>query len=314
VTNPETVPVIDVSGAIDGRSVGPVAAAIDLACREAGFFQIVGHGVDLDLFDAVYESAPDLWNLPPEVKHHYHSPTDHPFQGWYTKDDAEGHPLQEKWEIISFDSPADALAHGVPAQYTDHFRPNLWPDAAPRFVAATKACFAATRALGDRVMGMFAVALGLDEEFFAPAVHNDSSYFAVNNYPGVSTLDPGEVALFEHTDSGTLTLLHQRGTYEGLQVKFRSGARYRLPIIPVALVVNIGDFIARWTNDRWVATPHRVVMGQPGDSRTSITTFHTPAIDAVVAPVPSCVDADGTTYDPVMIYDWEPQFLSKTYA
>jgi isopenicillin N synthase-like dioxygenase len=314
VNTAETVPVIDVSTAIDGSAIGAVAEAIDLACCEVGFFQIVGHGVDVTTFDAVYESAPDLWSLAPEVKERYRSPSGHPFQGWYTRDDADGTPLQEKWEIISFDSPADALASGVPEEYVDHFRPNLWPDAAPRFVTASRTCFTATRLLGDRVMAMFAVALGLPEDFFDAAVHNDSSYFAVNSYPGRSATEPGEVALFEHTDSGTLTLLHQRGTYEGLEVKLRSGDRFRMPIIDEALVVNIGDLMARWTNDRWTATPHRVVLGEPGDARTSITTFHTPAIDAVVAPVPTCVGPEGTSYEPVRIYDWEPQFLSKTYA
>lgn len=308
------VPVIDVTAAIAGTGIGHVAEQIDRACQHVGFFQIVGHGVDQALLDAVHATAPAFWSLPRDVKEQYRSPTGHSFQGWYTRDDADGAALQEKWEGTTFDTPADAVAHGVPEIYAGRFRGNLWPAAAPEFVTAMQDCFVATRALGDRVMAMFAVALGLDETYFEAMLHNDSSYFAVNSYPGTSVLPPGDEALFEHTDSGTLTLLHQRGDYEGLQVRLRNGEPYRMPIIDEALVVNIGDLMARWTNDRWSATPHKVVLGESGQARASVTTFHTPAVDAVVAPVATQVGADGPHYDPVTIFDWEDQFLAKTYA
>jgi isopenicillin N synthase-like dioxygenase len=220
--------------------------------------------------------------------------------------------LQEKWEMNNFDSPADARERGVPEQYLDRFSTNLWPTQLPHFVDAVTACFAAGRALGDRVMGLFAVALGLDEDFFAAGCVNDSSYFAVNNYPGLSTEPSGDVALFEHSDSGTLTLLHQRGNYEGLQVGLRSGERFSVPVIDDAVIVNIGDLMARWTNDRWLATRHRVLLGETGQHRTSITTFHTPSLDTIVSPLPTCIDA-GTPYEPISVYDWEPVFLAKTY-
>ncbi len=314
MTTESTVPVIDVSAAVAGRDYGAVAAQVDEACRGVGFFQIVGHGVDPSLLDAVHETAPDLWRLPKEVKEQYRSPTGHVFQGWYTRDDPDGFPLQEKWEGTTFDSAEEAIAAGVPTDLAVRFRGNLWPDAAPRFVAAMKACFEATRALGDRVMAIFAVALGLDEDFFAPMLKNDSSYFAVNSYPGTSHLPAGETALYEHTDSGTLTLLHQRGNYRGLQVRLRSGDPYRMPVIDEAFVVNIGDLMARWTNDQWRATPHTVLLGEPGEWRTSVTTFHTPAVDAVVEPVATAVGEDGAHYGPVTIFDWEDEFLRKTYA
>jgi isopenicillin N synthase-like dioxygenase len=312
--SPITIPVIDISGAVDGRSMGRAAALIDDACRSVGFFQIVGHGIDPALLDAVYATAPDLWGLPSDVKWRYHSPEYHAFQGWYTMDDPHGVPLQEKWEIIRFDSPADAIAHGVPERYADHFRPNLWPDAAPRFVDATRACFAATRAVGHRVMALFAVALGLPPGWFDDALCLDASYFAVNSYPGRSTEPPGTVCIPEHADSGTLTLLHQRGNYEGLEVKLRSGDRIAVPVIDEAVLVNIGELMVRWTGGRWVATRHRVVTGEPGTSRTSITTFHTPSVDAVITPVPTVTPVEGIDCTPVTVYEWEPRFLLRSFA
>ena len=307
------IPVIDISSAIAGGDLAGPAALIDQACREVGFFQVVGHGVDESVFDDVYRSAPKVWALPADEREALRDPGDHPFYGWYTREDGAGAVLQQKWERNRFDSAEDARAHGIPEQYLDRFADNRYPTQVPDFVAATTRCFDAGRALGDRVMALFAVALGLPEGYFDEVVENDGSYFAVNDYPGESAGNEGEIALYEHSDSGTLTLLHQRGDYEGLEVVLVSGERIKMPIIPEAIVVNIGDLMARWTNDRWIATRHRVVLGQPEQARTSITTFHTPSVDTVVSPFATCI-GDGTEYEPISIYDWEPVFLAKSFA
>jgi isopenicillin N synthase-like dioxygenase len=312
VVGVSVIPVIDVSAALTGSSLGAVAEQVDRACQDVGFLQVVGHGVPLDLIDAVYGAAPQLWDLPQERKEPLRSSSDHPFHGWYTMDDDDGVALMEKWEFNNVDSPDDALARGIDESYIDHFHPNIWPTEVPELIDAARSCFDAERRLGGQLMGIFAVALGLEEDHFAPFYLDDTSYFAVNHYPGRSHRGPGEVALFEHADSGTLTILHQRGTYEGLEVLLPSGERHRVPIVDEALVVNLGTLMARWTNDRWKATRHRVLMGEPGQSRTSITTFHTPSIDARIEPIAACVGAEGTTYEALTYYEWEPIFRELT--
>lgn len=303
------VPIIDIAAAIDGSGIGAVAQEVDAACRDVGFFQIVGHGIDLELLDALYAGGDELWALPEAEKEPMRSPVDHPFHGWRPLRDSAGHALQERWQINRFDSADEARAHGIPEQYLDFFRENIWPEQVPALVDATKRYFPASQALGDRIMSIFAVALGLDEDHFVEALDRSGSYFGLNHYPGRSTEDPGTIALFEHSDSGTLTMLHQRGDYEGLEIALRSGDRFTVPIIDEAYVINIGDLMARWTNDEWVATRHRVVLGEPGEARTSITTFHDPRVDFVVEPLSTCIGDDGAHYEPISVYDWEPVFL-----
>jgi isopenicillin N synthase-like dioxygenase len=307
---PEQIPVIDISPALDARAIGPVAAEIDWACREVGFLQIVGHGLDLALLDAVYTAAPDLWTLPPDVKATLAHPSGRMFYGVQTISDERGDLLRENWEINAFDSPDRAREAGVPERYLDHFSHNIWPVQVPALGRAAKACFDAERELGTRLMAIFAVALGLGEDYFADTCRNDSSYFAVNHYPGCSANGRDSVALYEHVDSGTLTLLHQRGDYAGLQVQLRDGDWTRVPMLDEALVINLGSLMARWTGGRWRATPHRVLLGERGQSRTSITTFHTPRIDALISPALSPVDGS-EPLEPITVYDWEPIFLAK---
>jgi isopenicillin N synthase-like dioxygenase len=106
-------------------------------------------------------------------------------------------------------------------------------------------------------------------------------------------------------------MLHQRGDYDGLQLRRITGEILTIPIIDDALVVNVGDLMARWTNDAWLATPHRVIDGVPGQARTSIAMHYLPNVDAVIAPLPSCVTGDGPTYEPVSMYEWNNRYFQK---
>jgi isopenicillin N synthase-like dioxygenase len=311
--NGRTIPVVDISR-LDGAGRDGLAHEVDEACREVGFLQVVGHGIDVTLLDEVYRTSADLWALPSEVKEQIRDPHDHRFYGWLSIEDTEGRPLLERWQINRFESPEDAVAQDVPAELAAGLLGvNSWPAQLPRFNALAAEAFAEMRGLGARVMQAFALALGLPAGFFDPYYRADSSGFSVNRYANTTGLDVGETALFEHTDSGTCTLLHQRGDYEGLEVLLRSGDRVRVPVVPDAIVVNIGDLMARWTNDRWLATTHRVIVGEPGRSRMSLTTFYTPNIDAVVAPIATCVPPSGPAYEPMSVYDWQQIYLAALY-
>jgi isopenicillin N synthase-like dioxygenase len=115
-----------------------------------------------------------------------------------------------------------------------------------------------------------------------------------------------------HADSGVLTILHQQGSYQGLQVLARDGSWVDVPVLPEAFVINIGNLMHRWTNGVWPATMHRVVAsGDPEASRASIVTFYLPAVDTVIAPLPTMVGPDGPVFEPVMQYDWEGQYIKS---
>ena len=310
-----TIPVIDISAAVEGGTFGAVADQLGAVCRTLGFAQIVGHGIAPELLHAVYGAAEGIWAQPDEVLDGWRSPTGHPFRGvWYGLDEGDEHGADRArvWQRLQntrIGSPEEALALGTDERFLDFFEGNLWPDV-PGVVDASQAAFTEGRRVGATLMRCFAVDLGLGEEGFDPFFTRDVSYFAVQDYPAMPRPVAGGLRLGEHSDSGALTMLHQKGDYAGLQLRTTDGEIVTIPMMDEAIVINVGDLMARWTNDSYLATPHRVIDGAPGQGRTSIAMHYLPNVDALIAPLDSCVTGS-TSYEPVLMYDWNMGYFNK---
>ena len=98
---------------------------------------------------------------------------------------------------------------------------------------------------------------------------------------------------------------------EGLEVLVPSPAGDRWTAVPAvagSLIVNLGDAMARWTNDRWRSTMHRVVTPESAiaatSRRQSIAFFHNANWDAVIECIPSCLaEGESPRYAPVTAGD-----------
>ncbi len=223
-----SIPVVDVSPAVTGGDLGGPAQAIDNACRTVGFVQVVGHGIDTSLLDGVYASAAAVFALSQAQKAALALADGRRFRGLHQDRHAEsGRIVFEQFEVNRFDDAATAIAAGVPARYGDYFRPNIWPPQVPGLRQRWLDCFAATTALG-RPSGYFDRAMVL-------GAHN----LGVNWYPPqpAGRARPTRV-LVPHSDSGVLTLLHQRADYAGLEVQLRDGQWIQVPVRSDAFVVN----------------------------------------------------------------------------
>jgi isopenicillin N synthase-like dioxygenase len=314
--NTPNVPIIDIASFLDGSDVQTPAREIDEAASGSGFFQITGHGLDMSLLDAVYAAAVDLAGQPEEVRATLSSPTGHPYRGLMSHRDLRDVICSQRYHASRYDDAADAERDGVPAELADFFAPNVWPQM-PGFKDSILTLFQQTRALGTQLMRLFAVALGQPIDFFDPYLDRDSSSCSINYYPARNApLDQDPTVIFdEHFDGGTLTILHQRGTYDGLQIRTLQGTWFSVPVVPDAFVINMGELMTRWTNDRWPATRHRVIAAaDPSGHRTTLTTFHLPSVGTQIVPIPSLVGPDGPHYEPVTVYEWERRFINKTYA
>jgi isopenicillin N synthase-like dioxygenase len=130
--------------------------------------------------------------------------------------------------------------------------------------------------------------------------------------PQPASAAQGQIGCGAHTDWGALTLLAQDDA-GGLQVQARDGSWLNVPPVPGALVVNIGDLMQRWTNDRWPSTMHRVVNRFSGRDRWSIAYFFDLDADAVVVPLPACVSAaQPSRYAPITAGDHLAEMYRKT--
>ena len=141
------------------------------------------------------------------------------------------------------------------------FAPTIWPEAPPGFHEAWRAYYRALEDLAARIMGVFALALKLPEDFFAPFIDAPVSALRALNYPALSgPAKPGRIRAGAHTDYGSLTILLPQAGSRGLEILTPDARWVEVPPRPGAFVVNIGDLMARWTNDRWISTLHRVVI------------------------------------------------------
>lgn len=313
------VPVIDIDPFLAGVDLETAPGEIERAATTSGFFQIKGHGIPKDLFDAVYEVTAALDALPREIKETIRSPSGYPYRGLLSTYDLEGRLVSESFTVCRIDSPADAVAKGIDPKYADYFPQNVWPPV-PGFRDAIETLHTRTRELGSQLMRAFAVGLGLPIGYFDPYTAQDTSKSTIRSYPpGLAppSEDPEDptVIFDEHFDGGMLTMLHQRGTYDGLQVRTLGGEWFTVPTYEDAFVINMGELMERWTNGKWPATLHRVVASNdPDDYRYTLPTFYAVAVDTVIEVLPTTVDESGPQFGPMLVYDWEKHHFARSYG
>ena len=298
----QQVPLIDLAPYFDGTGKAQVAAAVDQACRDIGFLVIRNHGVPQPLIEATRRSARAFFDLPLEEKMLVARPAPDVTRGYIglegesvgrSRDtNATAGDLNESLMIGPVDLPPADYAFAPAAG--KHFAPNLWPERPGELRGVWSDYYRAMGSLAETLMRIFALALRLPEGFFDASVDRHISRLRVRNYPApVVPPQPGQLRAGAHSDYGSLTILHTEDKPGGLQVYNKAGEWVPVPIVPDCYVVNIGDLMARWTNDAWVSTLHRVVT-PPADAgaesrRQSLVFFHNPNYDAAVDCIPTCL-------------------------
>ena len=315
------VPVIDLAPARLGDAADRrrVARAIDDACREIGFFAITGHGVADALVETLRERAHAFFAEPLAVKLHARHPVPGTNRGYSpvgldalaAANDAPAPPdLKEFFHV----GPVDV---GDDAYYTSslgrrHFAPNVWP-ATPGFEQAASAYYRMMSAQIVALMRLAALALGVAETFFDDKVHRSIGTMRLNYYPAQDEAPrEGQLRASAHTDYGGFTILSGEDVPGGLQVLTRDGRWIDVPTSPTTFVVNIGDLLMRWTNDRWLSNMHRVVNPPrrgPGRARLSIAFFNHPNYDVLV----ECLPTQGAAkHPPVRSGEYRDEKYAKT--
>lgn len=299
------IPVIDLTPYFGGGSGDrrDVAARINQACGDIGFFMVTGHGVAPELIADTYAAASAFFDLPVEEKLKIRQPAPDisrgytPFKGETLSASlgaAAPADLKEMIDMGPVDVPGGDYYERPEAGH--HFHPNLWPARPPWFRDTMERYYRRANQLADDLMALFALALDLDldlpEAFFLDKLDKNMSALRVIRYPEQTEPPlPGQLRSGAHTDYGTLTILTADRAAGGLQAQHRDG--YWVDVVPEpgSYVVNIGDVMQIWTNDRWISTMHRVV-NPPAElagraRRHAMAFFHQPNYDAVIETLPS---------------------------
>lgn len=306
------VPIIDLAPCLASESgKRDVARTIGRACETTGFFAVTGHGVPAEVDRACWDASRAFFDLPVAEREavafpHVGYPYGYARLAGETLASSRGEAtppdLKESYSIGPLVHPA---ARPSDPDEAFVYSLNLWPDNPPGFRESLEIYYRAMERLAARLMDLFAIALALPTRYFDDKIDRHISALRVLNYPDQDAApEPGQLRAGAHSDYGSLTILRQEAAPGGLQVLTRDGRWTPVPAIAGAYVVNIGDLMARWTNDRWVSTVHRVVNPPPdavgSTRRQSIAFFHQPNWNAEIRCLPSCLDpALGAKYAPI---------------
>ncbi len=298
----DAIPVIDVAGiGQDGESVLAIGRQMLEAAETVGFFYVRNHGIPAALIEDVLRVAATFFAEPPERKQSVAVNAGHRgfIQMGQAKMASRARPDLKESFVWGLDSPGD----GIP--------PNRWPEFLPEMRGVLTAFFAAGNQLGWSLLRAFAAALDIPPESFVRSIDRPISRGSVIYYPPQPPdLGAEQFGVSTHTDYGCLTLLHQDST-GGLQVQGRDGAWLMAHPIPGTLVVNVGDLLARWSNDRFRSTPHRVVNSS-GRTRLSTAIFVDPNRDTLIEPVVR--PGEAARYAPVTCGDYLRSRLDAAFA
>jgi isopenicillin N synthase-like dioxygenase len=322
----QTVPIIDIAPYLDGRDKLGVAQKVANACRDIGFLVVTGHAIDPSLVDAARRVSTAFFDLPLGEKMRVKRPATDVARGYIGMEaesvgrsrdpNATAGDLNESLMIGPVDVPEPSYAFAAAAGR--HFAPNLWPDEPTDLRAVWTDYYRAMAELAQTIMRIFALALDLQESFFDQKIDRHISRLRVRNYPAPEVPPaPGQLRAGAHSDYGSLTILSTEDRPGGLQVCNSTGDWIDVPIIAGTFVVNIGDLMARWTNDAWVSTLHRVVNPPDGcgaeSRRQSLVFFHNPNYDAEISCIPSCVPDHATPrYGPTTSGDYLRMLFTRT--
>jgi len=283
------VPVVDISAA-------NAPGLIDEACERAGFLTILGHGVADRVVADAWNQARAFFDLPLADRMQVAMPRPGYPYGYSPiagetltrslgkmSGRAAAPDLKESFAIGPVDRPTHTITD---PDESFAWSENLWPASFPMLQPAWATYFRAMSDLAARLLRLMATGLGLPSTHFDPMIDRHTSAMRALNYPAVDRAE-GRLGASAHTDYGTLTILLADPVVGGLQLEGIDGAWHDVDAVPGSFVVNLGDAMARWTNDRWRSTMHRVQV--PTSRRQSIAFFHNANWDAVIECLPTCL-------------------------
>ena len=293
----ELVPIVDFGPYFAGEpgALAVLAERLRYACETVGFLYAVNHGVAQEVVDRGFAASRLFHALPLGEKLRLrlnennigYLPMNASVQGASTVHKATK-PNQNESFFISHDRGADHpdVVAGVPLRGR-----NQWPERLPELRSDMMGYFHALRAMSEKMLPGFAVALGMEPGYFAPFFANEAHInLRFLHYPPQADMSENTFGTAPHTDNSFLTVL-ARNDVPGLAIRLPSGEWFAPPVIPGTFLINLGNMMRRWSNDRFLSTPHGVI-NESGSDRYSIAFFYSPNPASVIECLPSCVGAE----------------------
>ena len=314
-----SIPVIDFGPAFRGDpgALDAVAVQVRHACEHVGFFYMAGHGVPQEIVDAAFDAAREFHSMPLEDKLKLninennigYLPVNQSMQRASTVH-KNTRPNYNESYFISHDRGADHpdVIAGKPLRGR-----NQWPEGHEAMRDAMKRYFKALEAASERMLPVLARALDMPADHFGPFFENEAHInLRFLHYPPQESQDDEQFGQAPHTDNSFITML-AREEVPGLALRLPSGEWLAPPVIAGTFLVNLGNVMRRWSNDRFLSTPHGV-LNDSGRDRYSIAFFYSPNPASTIECVPSCTGpGEPARYPPAVYRDLILEFYSANY-
>ena len=291
------IPVLDLADYLAGDegACDRLGCELRQALEEIGFFYVVNHGIPKTLIARTFAETARFHALPAEEKNRIAINDDHVgFMGigGEASRTSEHHTGTVKPDVAE----AFFMLRDRAPQPLDIA--NQWPENMPEFRDTLVNYFEESEALFRRILPVFSASLALPHDYFTPAFGEFEalSMLRVSHFRANDELEANQFHLAPHTDSTFVTLLPTTDV-PGLELLGPSGDWFPAPPIPDSLLFNSGDLLNRWTNGRFMSTPHRVI-NRSGRDRYSIPLFIHPNPDFIVECLPTCTDAGNPPKEP----------------
>ena len=313
------IPVIDLSDYLAGKpgSLRRTAAKIHDAFSRIGFFVITGHDVPRQLIDRTFAEAKRLHDLPTRDKvamklndHNNGYMAMGRYAVWTSDVNNNDKPDLNEAFFIRRERLPDNPMRMTGRRFTG---PNVWPAQSllPGFRGRVLDYMRAMEDFTNRLLPAVSVSLGLDPGFFTPHFVESQFNLRLSHYPPIPA-DANQFGIAPHSDANFMTFLAQSDV-PGLQVRTVDGTWVDMPYIPGSFAVNAGDTLRRWTNGRFLSTPHRA-LPPTNTHRYAIPFFLAPHLDTRIECLPTCADAGNPPkWEPISYEDWITWWTNENY-
>ena len=319
----EDIPVLDLAAFRAGTPGAKERLGAELrhVFENVGFYYVANHGVPQALIDDVFAAAKRFHDQPLEkkleIRLNQYNIGYLPMRGGTTRHsalNADNKPNVNEAFFCARDLPLD---HADVIAAKPYRCANKWPNDLPGFRETCTAYTAALERLARSLVPLYALALDLPETFFDAAFANPMFKLRLTHYPPQPADANGEAVnefgLAPHTDTSFMTLLAPNAV-PGLSIRAPSGRWIEAPAIPGAFLINGGDMLRRWTNDRFLATPHRV-LNRSGAERYAIPFFFDCWAEHLMECLPTCTSASvPPKYEPLTYVEYMTWFRNMNYA
>jgi len=315
------IPVIDISSLQSSNrdDWSECIQAIDLACRDKGFFYITNHGIPAEQFTIMQQTAAKFFALSETEKQKISIEHSQLHRGWGHVHaehlDPNGPKDFKEFFNMALDLP---LCHPQVNKCPALYGPNQYPDSA-EFIQNMQQYYSLVMAVGMNVLKAMALALKLEEDFFSRNFNTHISVLRLLHYPVIKDQEKVDTqGAGAHTDYGCITLLYQDQS-GGLQVQNADGEWIDATPIENSFVVNIGDLMQHWTSGVYHSTSHRVVSPQSKNSsnsnqpRFSMPFFVEPDFNTPVYPLKQFEDSTNQQYAETTAGEWVLSKFAATY-